>query len=151
MHRILLGALVFGLLGPGAGKLSGQAIGTELPEAGLYLDSPYGKVNLRVVERNLRLYFLDEAGAVAQPPGLTAVARLDGIRNNEEEYVRLTLAPSGRYLTSLRYIPLPYDYFVNLVLLEEPREVREYRRFEGVVERTVRPKTVLDRARLRQL
>ena len=142
----MLALLLLGPLG-----LAAQSVGTRLPEMGLYQESRYGTVNLRIVDDNLRLYFLNEEGEVMAPPIEAAAARMEQVSNaTTDPYIYMRPASSGIYLTSPRYIPKPYDYRVTLILFGESREVTEFVRYVGWPTKVIQPKVILPMARLDQ-
>ncbi len=89
--------------------LDSQGLNIQLPEVGL---------NLRVVDQNFRIYFLDEERIPLDPqPYTRAVLFTEQARGPKRED-RLFLSPSsdGPFLVSPRIIAPPFDYWIRIVL-----------------------------------
>jgi hypothetical protein len=95
--------------------------GDKLPELGhYYKNEKVGTVNLRVVEGNFRIYFVDKEKNIVSPAFKKARLDVELVRNKTHEYtLSLKLSEDGRYLTSTRHTHPPYRYWVRLVLLHE--------------------------------
>ena len=95
--------------------------GDKLPELGhYYKNEKVGTVNLRVVEGNFRIYFVDKDQNIVSPVFKKARLDVELIRNKTHEYsLSLKLWEDGRYLTSKRRTHPPYRFWVRLVFLDE--------------------------------
>ena len=95
--------------------------GDKLPELGhYYKNKKVGTVNLRVVEGNFRIYFVDKDQNIVRPVYKKAHLDVELLRNKTHEYsLLLKISEDGRYLTSKRHTYPPYRYRVRLVFLDE--------------------------------
>ncbi len=111
--------------------------GEKLPEMGLYFDrSPGNRVNLRIVEKKFRLYFVDTQNKVVPPEYNSALVHAANvIRKEREGRFALRLSSDGQYLTSPRVVLPPIDYWIRITLRNAADPTR---------------KEALPRARLRQ-
>ena len=95
--------------------------GNKLPKLGLYYkDDKGGTVNLRIVEGQFRIYYVDKDQIVISPAFKKARLDVEEFRNKTHEYsLLMKLSEDGQYLTSLRRVPPPYRFWVRLVMLHE--------------------------------
>ena len=119
-------AMVFGMLCLPALSVVGQEeeiveeIGAVLEELGLYLDDEGGGfINVRIVEKKIRVYFTDAEKQLVAPTYTTARLKYESVRNKDKEgNMRLQMDGGGLFLVGPRKIFPPYFIWVNLVLLD---------------------------------
>lgn len=102
--------------------LQAQTVGTKLePEAGLYVDLDNSqKMNLRLVENQVRIYFTDAEGLLIQPPFKRAVVNLQEMRDKDNKYhLMLEKEPGQPWLTHPRLLYPPYHYRARIVLYRD--------------------------------
>ncbi|MGE9292541.1 MAG: hypothetical protein ACQKBW_02920 [Puniceicoccales bacterium] len=102
-------------------NLDALKVGDPLtPEDGVYwnLRGEEGMLNLRFVGTRLRLYFVDGAGELIEPPYPIALVRYENAvrTGGNRQLTKLTLAGDGLYLASPRVIPQPLRYRVWVLL-----------------------------------
>ncbi len=98
---------------------SGLKVGDSLDELGHTFERPgESSLNLRIVDNNFRLYFLDEEGKIMEPDRDLGALRYDP-RREDPEFLRLSPAEEKPYLTHVRYIRRPYVIRIHLVLQNE--------------------------------
>ena len=129
--------VVIGLLLPVIASHAEEDEGEKLPEMGLYFDRSAGnKVNLRIVEKKFRLYFVDNENKILPPEYDSALVHAENvIRKEREGRFILRLSSDGQYLTSPRVVLPPIDYWIRVTLRNAADVAR---------------KEALPRARLRQ-
>lgn len=77
-------------------------------------------MNLRIVEGNFRIYFVDTERHVVSPPFKKARLDLVEFKNKTHETtLSLSLSEDGNYLGNKRRIIPPYRFWVRLVLRDE--------------------------------
>lgn len=119
-------AMVFGMLCLPALSVVGQEeeiveeIGAVLEELGLYLDDEGGGfINVRIVEKKIRVYFTDAEKQLVAPTYTTARLKYESVRNKDKEgTMRLQMDGGGLFLVGPRKIFPPYFIWVKLVLLD---------------------------------
>lgn len=95
-----------------------------LPELGLYVPREEGgSINLRIEERNFKLYFMDAEKKVVPPVYSSVILRYENAakKNRGKETLILQLSPDGKYLTSGRNVKLPFDLWVN-IMFKDPKD-----------------------------
>lgn len=102
----------------------GEAFEEEL---GLYLDVPEsigeGQLNIRIVENQMLVYFLDKEGLLTDPPLSKLYVRWENVRNRTEDgYLSMSAASDGPYLTNPRKLFPPYHYRLTLIIPQEDKE-----------------------------
>lgn len=92
------------------------AVGDALPAGGLMVRiNDETRASLHVVDNTFRIYFVDEANALVEPPLAELALRWEEVTNQTNDgYTRLTRA-EGPYLTSPRKVFPPYWYRVWLI------------------------------------
>ena len=118
--------MVFGMLCLPALSVVGQEeeiveeIGAVLEELGLYLDDEGGGfINVRIVEKKIRVYFTDAEKQLVAPTYTTARLKYESVRNKDKEgTMRLQMDGGGLFLVGPRKIFPPYFIWVKLVLLD---------------------------------
>jgi len=95
--------------------------GDKLQKLGHYFkNDKVGTVNLRIVEGNFRIYFVDKDQNIVRPFFKKARLDVELFRNKTHEYsLYLKLSENGSYLTSIRHTYPPYRFWVRLVLLDK--------------------------------
>ena len=124
--RSFVVAMVFGMLCLPALSVVGQEeeiveeIGAVLEELGLYLDDEGGGfINVRIVEKKIRVYFTDAEKQLVAPTYTTARLKYESVRNKDKEgTMRLQMDGGGLFLVGPRKIFPPYFIWVKLVLLD---------------------------------
>ena len=120
-------AMVFGMLCLPAGTVLGaeeeevvEEIGAVLEELGLYLDDAGGGfINVRIVDKKFRVYFMDADKLLVAPTYSTARLKYESVRNKDKEgNMRLQMDGGGLFLVGPRKIFPPYFIWVKLVLLD---------------------------------
>ena len=98
-----------------------EEVGALLPELGLYLDNEGGGfLNIRIVDKQLRVYFTDAEKKLITPTYQTARVKYEDVRNKDKEgTMRLNLDGGGLFLLGRRKLFPPYFIWVKLVLLHE--------------------------------
>lgn len=91
-------------------------IGDLVTEQGYYIDGAEGeaRVNFRIVDNKLRVYWIDENGLIAEPAYTAATVRFTGSVRGRS-YHRLNLLPSSAGLGAPGVIVPPHLYNVFLV------------------------------------
>ena len=91
-------------------------IGDLVTEQGYYIDrgEEEPRINLRIVGNQLRLYWIDENGLIAEPEYQSATVRFIGSVNGRA-YHRLNLLSEGSGLGAPGILPPPHLYGVILV------------------------------------
>lgn len=125
-------ALFFGLLCLPVGNVLGvdedivdevvvEEVGALLPELGLYMSyEGVGFLNIRIVDKQLRVYFTDDEKKLIIPTYRSARVKYEGVRNKDKEgAMRLNLDGGGLFLFGRRKLFPPYFLWVKLVLLDE--------------------------------
>ena len=105
-------AMVFGMLCLPALSVVGQEeeiveeIGAVLEELGLYLDDEGGGfINVRIVEKKIRVYFTDAEKQLVAPTYTTARLKYESVRNKDKEgNMRLQMDGGGLFLVGPRKI-----------------------------------------------
>lgn len=111
-----------------------------LPELGIYVDineEEWGaaKVNLRIVNNNFQMYFLDEQNLLVPPPLDKVIVHYGNFIKDSNARETLLLEQRGMMLTSIRVIPPPHRYLVRIFLkktvdpeeyYKDPYEVKEF-------------------------
>ncbi|HBR93114.1 MAG TPA: hypothetical protein DEA90_03010 [Opitutae bacterium] len=92
-------------------------LGDLVTEQGYYVDrgEEEPRINLRIVDNRLRLYWIDENGLIAEPETETATVRFTGVVRGRS-YHHLKLLPDGFGLGAPGILPPPHLYNVILVL-----------------------------------
>jgi len=120
--------LAFGVLAIGS-LTTVQAQGEEeeleegqLPELGVYIPmAEDGFVNIRIVDKKFRLYFMDEERKVKEPVYSSAFIRYENVAKKDvEDRLTLRLSEDGEYqfLTSGRVIKPPFNLWIFLVFTD---------------------------------
>lgn len=91
-------------------------VGDLVTEQGYYIDrgEDLPKVNFRIVDNRLRVYWIDADGLIAEPEHAKASVRFTGSFRGRA-YHGLTTLPSGVGLGSAGIIPPPHIFNVILV------------------------------------
>ncbi|MGZ0656392.1 hypothetical protein ACWPKS_12370 [Coraliomargarita sp. W4R72] len=91
-------------------------LGNLVTEQGYYIERGEGepRINLRIVDNRLRLYWIDENGLIAEPESQAATVRFTGSVRGRP-YHRLDILPSGVGLGSPGIVVPPHLYNVILV------------------------------------
>lgn len=100
-----------------------QEIGKPLPMPELGATLPYesGFVNLRIVDRTFRLYFLDKDKKLVAPLWTSARIKWEDVRNKLTVYGTTGMTPGGGpCLSAQRMIYPPYRFWVNLAFMNPP-------------------------------
>lgn len=92
------------------------ALGDLVVEQGYYIDrgEDLPRINLRIVDDKLRLYWIDQDGLIVEPEYSVATVRLSGSVRGRP-YHRLKILPGGAGLASPGIIVPPHIY--NMVLV----------------------------------
>lgn len=91
-------------------------IGNLVTEQGYYIErgEEESRINFRIVENKLRLYWIDKNGLIADPEAQAATVRFSGSVRGQA-YHRLDILPEGSGLGSSRIVVPPHLYNVILV------------------------------------
>jgi hypothetical protein len=91
-------------------------LGDLVVEQGFYIERGEGepRINFRIVDNKMRVYWIDENGLIAEPEYSTAVVRFTGSVRGRA-YHSLSLLPSGVGLGSAGILPPPHLYNAVLV------------------------------------
>lgn len=110
------------------------------PELGIYVDidaEKWGaaKINLRIVNNNFQLYFMDADGLLVQPPIDSVIVHYGNYIKDSNAKNTILLEKQGMMLTAPRVIAAPHRYLVRIFLkkmvdppeyYKEPYEVKEF-------------------------
>lgn len=110
------------------------------PELGIYVEideEQWGaaQINLRIVNNNFQLYFLDAEGLLVKPPIDKVIVHYGNFIKDSNAKETLLLEKQDMMLTSPRVIPPPHRYMVRIFLkkivepeeyYKEPYEVKEF-------------------------
>ena len=104
-------------------------IGSELDDKGVFITRADGnQVNLRIVDNNFQLYFLDASKKLVEPDAVKAIIRYSSHVKKTDRKRSLVLTPEsgGLYFTASRSILHPHYYRVKVLLKFEDASVSEY-------------------------
>jgi len=111
-----------------------------VPELGLYVDIDEEKwgaaqLNLRIVNNNFRMYFLDEDKSLVEPELDSAIVHYGNFIKDANARFTIVLEKEGLAFTSKRVIPPPHRYMCRIFLrktvdppgyYEKPYEEKEF-------------------------
>jgi len=114
-----------------------------LPELGIYVDIDEdewdaAKVNLRIVDNNFQMYFLDENNLLVDADVDKVIVHYGNFIKDSNARFTLVLKKEGLMYTSVRVIPPPHRYMVRIFLKKtvEPevyyKEAYEEKEFIGM-------------------
>lgn len=97
------------------------------PELGIYVpidEEKWGaaEVNLRIVNNNFQLFFLDGQGKLVEPPEVKVIVHYGNFVKKSQNELTVLLKREGMMMTSPRVISPPHRYRVRIFLskTEEP-------------------------------
>ena len=94
------------------------AIGNLVVEQGYYIDrgAELPRINFRIVDNLVRVYWIDEDGLIAEPEFNSAIVRFNlTVRTSRRDYFHLTMLPGSSGLGSPGVALPPHLYNVVLV------------------------------------
>jgi hypothetical protein len=97
------------------------AVGDLVVEQGYYLDrgEDANRINIRIVDNQFRLYWIDENGLIAEPEATEAtLRRLGSVRGRP--YHQLSLLPEGAGLGTTVLVLPPHSFNAILYIGEAP-------------------------------
>lgn len=103
-----------------------------VPTLGLYLERPNGGfLNVRIVNNNFELYFLDAEKKLLKPDYNYAILSYASKvkKSDRKQTLKVSIAPNGLFMTAKRAISPPHDYELRLFLKDkvvDPATVPQY-------------------------
>ncbi len=106
-----------------------ESVGEKMEEElGAYIAMPaklggQGQINVRVIDNQMQVYFLDKEGLVIDPVVDKLYVRWENIRNRTEDgYLPMSPSSEGPYLDNARKLYPPYHFRITLIIPQEMEE-----------------------------
>ena len=112
------------------------------PELGVYVQRSDGTfLNIRIVERKLRVYFMDAKKYPMEPPDVTIIVRYENVARRDREATRTLRRiddSEGAYFSVTQDMRRPWDFWMTVIVKypDKPDAKELYPRIRVNLQRT---------------